>query len=109
MASKLSGNVLVLVVLTSFVSALEFTQISSNENDVFGWTGGAQVDQPVAFPGPTAEPWVPNEDIPATLERMCRYNCRTSSCNASLDCLTFSVIYSMYYRLFLEILKSLPK
>ena len=65
--------------LTSFVSALEFTQISSNENDVLGWTGGAQVDQPVVFPGPTTEPWVSNEDIPTTLERMCRYNCRTTS------------------------------
>ena len=82
MASKRSGTVLVLVVLTSFVSALEFTQISSNENDVLGWTGGAQVDQPVVFPGPSAEPWMPSEDIPATLERMCRYNCRTT-CNAS--------------------------
>ena len=64
MASKRSGIVLVLVVLTSFVSALEFTQISSNENDVLGWTGGAQVGQPVVFPGPTTELWVSNEDNP---------------------------------------------
>ena len=96
MASKRCGIVLVLVELTSFVGAQEFSQTLSNANDVLGWNGGAQVDQPVAFPGPTAEPWVPNEDIPATLERMCRYNCRTSSCNASLDCLTFGVIYSTY-------------
>ena len=86
MALGRSGIVIVLVALSSFVSALQFTQMSSDANDVIAWTGGAQVDQPVVFPGPTAEPWVPNEDIPATLKRMCRYNCRTSSCNASLDC-----------------------
>ena len=73
MALIRSGIVLVLVALSSFVGALEFAQISSNANDLLGWTGGAQVEQPVLLPGPNTEPWVPSEDIPATLERMCRY------------------------------------
>ena len=102
MASKRSGIVLVLVALASFVSALEFTQMSNEGNDVLGWTGGAQVDQPAVLPGPITETWVPSEDIADTLERMCRYKCLVSTtychttCNASLDCLTFSVIYSLY-------------
>ena len=72
MASKRCGIVLVLVELTSFVGAQEFSQTSSNANDVLGWNG-AQVDQQMVFPGPLAEPWVPREVIAATLERMCRY------------------------------------
>ena len=74
MASKRCGIVLVLVVLTCFASAQEFSQTSSNANDVLGWNRGAQVDQPVVFPGPLAEPWVPSEVFAGTLERMCRYN-----------------------------------
>ena len=101
MALRKCGIVIVLVALSSFVSALQFTQMSSDANDVIAWTGGAQVDQAAVLPGPITEPLVPSKDIAATLERMCRYNCRTT-CNASSDCLTFSVIY---YRLFLEILK----
>ena len=73
MASKRSGIVLVLVALSSFVSALQFTQMSSDANDVIAWTGGAQVDQPAVLPGPITEPWVPSKDVAATLERMCRY------------------------------------
>ena len=102
MASERSDIVLVLVALTSSVSALEFTQTSNEGNDVLGWTGGAQVDQPAVLPGPITEPWVPSEDIAVTLERMCRYKClvsttfRHTTCNASLDCLTFGVIYSTY-------------
>ena len=75
MASERSDIVLVLVALTSSVSALEFTQMSNEGNDVLGWTGGAQVDQPAVLPGPITEPWVPSEDIAVTLERMCRYKC----------------------------------
>ena len=74
MALTRSGIVLELVALSSFVSALQFTQMSSDANDVIAWTGGAQVDQPVVFPGPLAEPWVPSEVFAGTLERMCRYN-----------------------------------
>ena len=102
MALGRSGIVIVLVALSSFVSALQFTQMSSDANDVIAWTGGAQVDQPAVLPGPITEPWVPSEDIADTLERMCRYKCLVSTtychttCNASLDCLTFSVIYSSY-------------
>ena len=91
MDSKIFGIALVLVVLVNFVSALKFTQMSNDGIDVLGWTGGAQVNPPVVFPGPTAEPWVPSEDIAGKLERMCRYKCLVSTthcpttCNASLD------------------------
>ena len=73
MALTRSGIAIVLVALSSFVSALQFTQMSSDANDVIAWTGGAQVDQPAVLPGPITEPWVPSKDIAATLERMCRY------------------------------------
>ena len=79
MASERSDIVLVLVALTSSVSALEFTQMSNEGNDVLGWTCGAQVDQPAVLPGPITEPWVPSEDIADTLERMCRYKCLVST------------------------------
>ena len=99
MALTRSGIAIVLVALSSFVSALQFTQMSLDANDVIAWTGGAQVDQPAVLPaGPITEPWVPSEDIAVALERMCRYKCLVSTtychttCNASLDCLTFSVI-----------------
>ena len=68
MALGRSGIVIVLVALSSFVSALQFTQMSSDANDVIAWTGGAQVDQAAVLPGPITEPLVPSKDIAATLE-----------------------------------------
>jgi len=96
MASKRCGIVLVLVELTSFVGAQEFSETSSNANDVLGWNGGAQVDQPVVFPGPIAEPWVPREVIAATLERMCSITCQAGN---DKDRKGFCAVYSTLVRL----------
>jgi len=96
MASKRSGIFLVLVALASFVSALEFTQMSNEGNDVLGWTGGAQVDQPAVLPGPITEPWVPSEDIADTLERMCSITCQAGN---DQDRKGFCTVYSTLVRL----------
>merc|ERR1719219_2812409 len=78
MASKRSGIVLVLGILTSFVSALELTQISS------------------AYIRQIAEPWMPSTDIGATFERTCSITCQAGN---DQDRKGFCAVHSTFARL----------